>query len=35
MSDETKTIDEETKTVEADSKVEEESEIKPVSLQEF
>ena len=35
MSDETKTIDEETKTVEADSKVEEESETKPVSLQEF
>ena len=35
MSDETKTVDEETKTVEADSKVEEESETKPVSLQEF
>ena len=35
MSDESKTVDEETKTVEADSKVEEESETKPVSLQEF
>ena len=35
MSDETKTIDEESKTVEADSKVEEESETKPVSLQDF
>ena len=35
MSDETKTVDEETKTVETESKVEEESETKPVSLQEF
>jgi hypothetical protein len=32
---ESKTVDEETKTVEAESKVEEESESKPVSLQEF
>jgi hypothetical protein len=37
MSDEAKTIDdkEETKTVETESKVDEESETKPVSLQEF
>jgi hypothetical protein len=35
MSDESKTVDEETKTVETESKVEEESETKPVSLQEF